>query len=447
MKATEMDGTQDSHVTLLRALLTEKDEDLNQLNKEMKKLQLINKQLLEEQCLGMSTNKRFQDKTNKALENKVKGDTTDSNHTAPVVLQQRIEDLNRYLKELQEANGNAVNELMKADEEISQLRGEMAKLRSKYAEELQDAKKQNDYLKDKINRLHYDLSKLTLEEDAFGLLDEIHQLRNESRKLREVNHKLDEENRQLKEVLWDFKQERKWLSKKIFKKKRVEMAKRGSGAKSPKKLDLPKKQQETDKQKRSSLPFQSQGASLSSQFKFEYFNIEERSGSNKSSEQVTFDQGLQTWDGNLCDVDGASDDDMSSVSQVNGQHQFPPCSSSIPCNSTTSPGFWINCLNRKNAGRPIDKGVLPRRPFAPRSIADLKIGHLVKFSRPAGKISKGLIKYLGHLPGRQEAYLGVELEGDEVGRHNGTFEGVRYFICKLNKGVFVNFNKVIMAWE
>ncbi|XP_060688982.1 uncharacterized protein LOC132820729 isoform X2 [Hemiscyllium ocellatum] len=484
-EATEMDGTQNSHVTLLRALLTEKDEDLNQLNKEMKKLQLINKQLLEEQSLGMSTNKRFQDKTNKALENKVKGDTTDSNHTAPVVLQQRIEDLNRYLKELQEANGNAVNELMKADEEISQLRGEMAKLRSKYAEELQDAKKQNDYLKDKINRLHYDLSKFTLEEDAFGLLDEIHQLRNESRKLREVNHKLDEENRQLKEVLWDFKQERKWLSKKIFKKKRVETAKRGSGAKSPKKLDLPKKQQETDKQKRSSLLFQSQETSLSSQFKFEYFNIEERSGSNKSSEQVTFDQGLQTWDdedknratcnaspisvasdnteallascnevnfdqasnsnkqqlrGNLCDVDGASDDDMSSVSQVNGQHQFPPCSSSIPCNSTTSsPGFWINCLNRKNTGRlvrkglrqlrPIDKGVLHRRPFAPRSIADLKIGHLVKFSRPAGKISKGLIKYLGHLPGRQEAYLGVELEGDEVGRHNGTFEGVRYFIC------------------
>ncbi|XP_048459065.1 kinesin-like protein KIF20B [Rhincodon typus] len=295
-EATEMDATQGSHVTLLRALLTEKDEDLNQLNKEMKKLQLINKQLLEEQCLVMSTNKRLHDKTNKVLENKVKGGTSDSHPTAPVLLQQRTEDLIRYLKDLQEANDSAVNELMKADEETSQLRGEMAKLRSTYAEELQDAKKQNDHLQDKINRLHYHPSQLTLEEDAFGLLDEIHQLRNESRKLREVNHKLVEENRQLKEVLWDFKQQREWLSKKNFKKKKVEIAKRGRGTISAKKLDLPKKEQETAQQKMSSLPFQSQGASLSSQFKFEYFNIEERSSSNKSSERVTFDQRLQTWD-------------------------------------------------------------------------------------------------------------------------------------------------------
>ncbi|XP_048396366.1 centrosome-associated protein 350-like isoform X2 [Stegostoma tigrinum] len=491
-EATEMDAPQDSHVTLLRALLTEKDEDLNQLNKEMKKLQLINKQLLEEQCLIMSTNKRLRDKTNKVLENKVKGGTSDSHPTAPVLLQQR-NDLIRYLKDLQDANDSAVNELMKADEEISQLRGEMAKLRSTYAEKLQDAKKQNDHLQDKINRLQYHPSQLTLEEDAFGLLDEIHQLRNESRKLREVNHKLVEENRQLKEVLWDFKQQREWLSKKNFKKKKVEITKKGRGTMSARKLDLPKKEEETAQQKTSSLPFQSQEASLSSQFKFEYFNIEERSSSNKSSERVTFNPSLQTWDdedksratsndspisvdsdntevllascndlnfdqgsnskkqclkGNLCDLDGDSDDDTSSISQINGQYQFPQCSNSIPCNSTaSSPEIWVSCLNRKNTGRSIDKGVLPRRPFAPRSIADLKIGHLVKFSRPAGKISKGLVKYLGHLPGRQEAYLGVELEGDEVGRHNGTFEGVCYFVCKLNKGVFVNFNKVIMAWE
>ncbi|XP_038658187.1 uncharacterized protein LOC119969067 isoform X1 [Scyliorhinus canicula] len=491
-EATEMGVTQDSHMALLRALLAEKDEDLNQLNKELKKLQLTNKQLLEEQCLVMSTNKRLQMETARAVEDKVKGDTSDTNTTAAAVLQKRIEDLKSYLKDLQEANDSAVNELTKADEEISQLRGKITKLRSKHAEELQDAKEESDYLKDKINRLHSDPTRHILEDNTFGLLDEIQQLRNESRKLREANHRLDEENRQLKEALWDFKQQRGWLSKKSLKKTNVEAIKRGGGAISAQKVEQPKKKQEPVLQ---SIPSQLQGPSPSSQLRFEYFNVEEKNSPTKSREGVTFDQRLPTWDeedknratsnaspvsvdsdstevllaschngtfnkasksnkhhrgGSLFDLDGGSDDDMSSISQSNGHHQFPKTqySSSTPCKSTpSSPVFLSIYSNRKKSMRSIDKAVLPRRPFAPRDIADLKIGHLIKFSRPAGKISKGVIKYLGHLPGRQEAYVGTELEGDEVGRHNGTFEGVRYFTCKLNKGVFVNFNKVIMAWE
>uniref|UniRef100_A0A2C9LH93 CAP-Gly domain-containing protein n=1 Tax=Biomphalaria glabrata TaxID=6526 RepID=A0A2C9LH93_BIOGL len=85
------------------------------------------------------------------------------------------------------------------------------------------------------------------------------------------------------------------------------------------------------------------------------------------------------------------------------------------------------------------------RPFAPRSIADLRNEDVVKFSRVGGKLTQGVVKYVGHLPGRSEAYLGVELDKDE-GKHDGTFEGIRYFKCKPNKGVFVAFNKVVMAW-
>ncbi|XP_059166234.1 uncharacterized protein LOC131948637 isoform X2 [Physella acuta] len=85
------------------------------------------------------------------------------------------------------------------------------------------------------------------------------------------------------------------------------------------------------------------------------------------------------------------------------------------------------------------------RPFAPRNIADIRIDDVVKFSRVGGKLTQGTVKYVGHLPGRSEAYLGVELDRDE-GRHDGTFEGIRYFKCKPNKGVFVAFNKVVMAW-
>lgn len=72
--------------------------------------------------------------------------------------------------------------------------------------------------------------------------------------------------------------------------------------------------------------------------------------------------------------------------------------------------------------------VLPRRPFAPKSVADLNLGDLVKFSRPGGKISNGTIQYKGHLPGREEMYLGVELQGDELGKHDGIFQGTRYFL-------------------
>ncbi|CAG5120533.1 unnamed protein product, partial [Candidula unifasciata] len=85
------------------------------------------------------------------------------------------------------------------------------------------------------------------------------------------------------------------------------------------------------------------------------------------------------------------------------------------------------------------------RPFAPRCPGDIRVDDVVKFSSHGGKLTQGVVKYVGHLPGRSETYFGVELDKDE-GKHDGTFEGVRYFKCKPNKGVFVSFNKVVMAW-
>ncbi|KAL8603408.1 hypothetical protein ACOMHN_004259 [Nucella lapillus] len=85
------------------------------------------------------------------------------------------------------------------------------------------------------------------------------------------------------------------------------------------------------------------------------------------------------------------------------------------------------------------------RPFAPRSPADLRSDDVVKFSRQGGKLSQGTVKFVGHLPGRSDVYLGVELYKEE-GKHDGTFEGIRYFKCKPSKGVFVAFNKIVMAW-
>lgn len=76
----------------------------------------------------------------------------------------------------------------------------------------------------------------------------------------------------------------------------------------------------------------------------------------------------------------------------------------------------------------MDRTALSRRPFAPRSVSDLKIGNLVKFSRPKGKISKGTVKYVGPLFGREEDYLGIELEDNQEGKHDGIFQGTRYFL-------------------
>lgn len=54
----------------------------------------------------------------------------------------------------------------------------------------------------------------------------------------------------------------------------------------------------------------------------------------------------------------------------------------------------------------------PRRPYAPSSINDVRINDIVKFSRPGGKISKGVVKYIGPLPGKSDQYLGLELEDE-----------------------------------
>ncbi|CAF0828367.1 unnamed protein product [Rotaria sordida] len=88
----------------------------------------------------------------------------------------------------------------------------------------------------------------------------------------------------------------------------------------------------------------------------------------------------------------------------------------------------------------------PRRPYAPSSITDIHLNDIIKFSRPGGKISKGVVKYIGPLSGKNDQYLGLELE-DEESKHDGIYQGERLFQCKPNKGVFVGFSKVIMAWS
>jgi hypothetical protein len=59
-----------------------------------------------------------------------------------------------------------------------------------------------------------------------------------------------------------------------------------------------------------------------------------------------------------------------------------------------------------------------KKPFVPMKPQDIRIDDVVKFSRPSGKITKGMVKYIGMLPERSDVYLGLELdiEGDHKGR-------------------------------
>jgi len=89
---------------------------------------------------------------------------------------------------------------------------------------------------------------------------------------------------------------------------------------------------------------------------------------------------------------------------------------------------------------------LNRIPFCPTTVYDLKIGMKVSVSRTSGRLSRGVVKWIGTLPNRYGDFVGVELE-TESGKHDGYLDGIQFFKCKHDRGVFVKFAKVIMAWK
>ena len=85
-------------------------------------------------------------------------------------------------------------------------------------------------------------------------------------------------------------------------------------------------------------------------------------------------------------------------------------------------------------------------PFCPTSVEDLRLGMKVSVNRSRPMLSRGTVKWTGTLPGHTGDYVGIELDV-ENGKHDGLFNGVRYFRCKAERGIFVKLSKVIMAWK
>jgi len=57
---------------------------------------------------------------------------------------------------------------------------------------------------------------------------------------------------------------------------------------------------------------------------------------------------------------------------------------------------------------------------------DLKLDHLVKVISPEGRVLQGRVRYVGPVPGREDAHVGVELPSVN-GSSDGTFHGRRFF--------------------
>lgn len=89
----------------------------------------------------------------------------------------------------------------------------------------------------------------------------------------------------------------------------------------------------------------------------------------------------------------------------------------------------------------------PRRPFAPSSISDIRVNDVVKFSRPGGKITKGIVKYVGSLPGKSDQYLGLELEDEGKKKHMKMFHQQKIsfgFLESKHDGVYQD--KRLFQW-
>ncbi|MGH0150285.1 UNVERIFIED_CONTAM: hypothetical protein FKN15_016888 [Acipenser sinensis] len=157
----------------------------------------------------------------KAIEQQARGRESESdplafNPSAASVLQRQIVDLKSHINDLQEANENAVLELAKADEEISQLNAGMAKLKAEYEDRLQDSLQRHSIFKEKVSRKHGEPLSPVCPGNSLDLHGEVCQLRSESRKLREANHRLNEENHWLQEELWDMRRQHERLLRTIL---------------------------------------------------------------------------------------------------------------------------------------------------------------------------------------------------------------------------------------
>ncbi|XP_077338695.1 uncharacterized protein LOC143983179 [Lithobates pipiens] len=461
-QAAESSEALNISMPLLKSILMEREAKISDLSKEIRKIQSENLRLLDEKQHFLSENNRLRKQVESTTFNKERKaqDVFDSfDPSSPTVLQRQISNLKNQINDLQEANECAVLELSKADEEICLQRKDLAKLKAEYHQKLEDSQEQIKILTEKITLASSRLPQP--EKYQEGLQKEIIQLRGECRRLRAESHLIGEENYRLKENLWDLRMQQDSLLTRDEQNCKSEWVPNNKWT--------------------SSFDKKLQGDSWSSEENSLYRNEAFKVDGTFSKCKAASGSGIikEPWERNLEEhftrntspysvysentdilVQGYQDGQgitLHANTNGGGHEEIQELREDGLCSASHLPDNVISHSQQygNNDYSPFSKtvnkrqhlSVLPRRPFAPKSAADLKLGDLVKFSHPGGKISKGTVQYKGPLPGREEVYLGVELEGGDLGKHDGVFQGTRYFLCKPNKGAFVNFSKIIMAWS
>ncbi|XP_076296125.1 uncharacterized protein LOC143216711 isoform X2 [Lasioglossum baleicum] len=122
-------------------------------------------------------------------------------------------------------------------------------------------------------------------------------------------------------------------------------------------------------------------------------------------------------------------------------------------NSGISSDYWSKQTARRRRARRYSEPDLIRdwhppqdvRPYLPKIPRDIKLDHLVKVISSEGRVLQGRVRYVGPVPGHEEAHVGVELPYMN-GTSDGTFHGRRFFDCDPDRAIFVPFKKVILAW-
>jgi len=75
-----------------------------------------------------------------------------------------------------------------------------------------------------------------------------------------------------------------------------------------------------------------------------------------------------------------------------------------------------------------------KRAYRPRVAGDLNIGDVIKFRRLGGHTGVGQVHYIGHLPGKSEPFVGVELEhaSESINSQNSTEEEEDIYLTQIN---------------
>uniref|UniRef100_A0A336ML67 CSON002756 protein n=1 Tax=Culicoides sonorensis TaxID=179676 RepID=A0A336ML67_CULSO len=151
-----------------------------------------------------------------------------------------------------------------------------------------------------------------------------------------------------------------------------------------------------------------------------------------------------------------AESEESTESLIEEPEEYLRVSSNSIANTLTLDDHLQSCGNRRRSENDIGQLFTPpacQVPFLPRTPETLKVGNLAKVILKSGRIAVGRIRFVGslneesaHCNKEDDTFIGIHLPSD-WGDTDGTYDGKKFFDCPPLHGVFVPFNKIVMAWN